>query len=167
MKTRDGFVSNSSSSSFIVCFPDGKPKNVSDLQKLLFDDKKKYYEFKSSDIAAHVWHDLKGNRALSKKKLAEELSREVMTNDATILLQFPMPGDPYGSVTWNSLLYESLSELYFKALEKRGSELSEHLMKTHPGKYYLFEISDNSDIEGAMENGDLFKRLFHVYASNH
>jgi hypothetical protein len=104
---------------------------------------------------------------LSKKKLAEELSREVMTNDATILLQFPMPGDPYGSVTWNSLLYESLSELYFKALEKRGSELSEHLMKTHPGKYYLFEISDNSDIEGAMENGDLFKRLFHVYASNH
>ncbi|KKK77527.1 hypothetical protein LCGC14_2852710, partial [marine sediment metagenome] len=41
MKIRQGFISNSSSSSFIVAFPK-IPKNQNELQTMLFGDKESY-----------------------------------------------------------------------------------------------------------------------------
>ena len=41
MKIRNGFVSNSSSSSFLVALPDD-PKNVEDIRRMFFPDQKLY-----------------------------------------------------------------------------------------------------------------------------
>ncbi len=64
MKIRNGFVSNSSSSSFVVAFP-RKPKNAKDVQTILFgDDKELQYLFddniiSTASIATRVWDDMK------------------------------------------------------------------------------------------------------------
>ena len=60
MKTRNGFVSNSSSSSFIVLLPN-KPKNVSDLKRMMFSRYKsseKIEEMTIKDIVARVFLDI-------------------------------------------------------------------------------------------------------------
>jgi hypothetical protein len=65
MKTRNGFVSNSSSSSFVVAFPK-KPKSFEDVHKMMFDGKDggiQPYDFVDglsySQIAKRVWDDIK------------------------------------------------------------------------------------------------------------
>jgi len=63
MKTRPGFVSNSSSSSFVVAFPH-IPKGVSGVHELLFKTDRTgvvdYYEYETSTtkVAAQVWDDI-------------------------------------------------------------------------------------------------------------
>jgi hypothetical protein len=72
MKIRNGFVSNSSSSSFILGF-DIKPRSVKELHSLLFGDMEhlQYYSdsHKTLDLAKRIFKDLKGKRALSIKGL--------------------------------------------------------------------------------------------------
>jgi hypothetical protein len=63
MKTRSGFVTNSSSSSFIVCFDyDQLPNSADDVKKLLFGDAERYsvydYETETGRIAEVVWNDM-------------------------------------------------------------------------------------------------------------
>jgi hypothetical protein len=65
MKVRNGFVSNSSSSSFVVAFPK-KPKSVEDVHKMMFDGEDgriQPYDFADglsySQIAKRVWDDIK------------------------------------------------------------------------------------------------------------
>ena len=64
MKTRNGFVSNSSSSSFVVAFPK-KPESVQDVLKYMFDGKEgglslEYYEdgLSYNQICQRVYDDL-------------------------------------------------------------------------------------------------------------
>ncbi len=65
MKIRNGFVSNSSSSSFVVAFPH-KPKSAEDVHEMMFNGKEgkiQPYEFVEklsySQIAKRVWNDIK------------------------------------------------------------------------------------------------------------
>jgi len=77
MKSRSGFVSNSSSSSFIIGF-ETKPKSAAELCRLLFDDMEfvQYYDkaFSTTDIANIIFEDLKGERAASAHKILETVA---------------------------------------------------------------------------------------------
>jgi len=64
MKTRNGFVSNSSSSSFVVAFPK-EPKSFEDVFQMMFNSKEgriQFYDFidgmSYTQIATRVWGDL-------------------------------------------------------------------------------------------------------------
>ena len=72
MKTRNGFVSNSSSSSFIVGF-DTIPKTVEELKKLLFKNDKILsaydIELDTQKAADIIFDDIKNQKLATKKRL--------------------------------------------------------------------------------------------------
>jgi hypothetical protein len=81
MKTRNGFVSNSSSSSFIVLFPH-KPKSEEDLMAMMFpkwkaDEVIKSYEgvtpMTIREIVSRVYHDIADNKTPENKYHANSL----------------------------------------------------------------------------------------------
>ena len=78
MKIRQGFVSNSSSSSFILCF-DKEPKSHEDVKKVIFGDKEKFMacwsdKFLETEQASKVIFDNLENikDAESYKKVAKD-----------------------------------------------------------------------------------------------
>lgn len=79
MKTRNGFVSNSSSSSFIVAFTK-KPKSVDDVMEMLFDNdvngKVQPYDFcdgtENQKVAERVFFDVNTNKRAKKSDVASE-----------------------------------------------------------------------------------------------
>lgn len=78
MKIRNGFVSNSSSSSFIIGL-DKKPKSIEDVEKAFFPNKENvradYYDDCLSSLIASqkIWHQLEGQKPLTEKKIIEEI----------------------------------------------------------------------------------------------
>lgn len=75
MKIRQGFVSNSSSSNFILAFNE-KPKSVDELKNLLFGDKETFgyrdFAVPTIDIAEAVYDQL--NKPLNLDEILHELS---------------------------------------------------------------------------------------------
>jgi hypothetical protein len=81
MKTRGGFVSNSSSSSFIVVFPQ-KPKSLKEVKKRLFNNQDGIIDFcdikiSHDFISTRVYHDLCNIRKASRSELYELFLRDV------------------------------------------------------------------------------------------
>jgi hypothetical protein len=73
MKTRNGFVSNSSSSSFIVAFP-RKPKSEKDVLDFMFGGKEGGIEGLSyRQVAERVYNDMKNLKRMTLDALVEEL----------------------------------------------------------------------------------------------
>jgi len=77
MKTRQGFVSNSSTSNFIVGFR-RVPTTVEDMQRMLFGDA--VYctwdeDYLTIDVAKQVFEDLQGAVPLTEKEILEEINR--------------------------------------------------------------------------------------------
>jgi len=82
MKTRNGFVSNSSSSSFVVAFPK-RPKTMEELARYMFGDKGfdgavsldygDDYVISNLQVVKTVFSDIQKQRKASPKKIAKEL----------------------------------------------------------------------------------------------
>ena len=80
MKIRQGFVSNSSSSSFIVVF-DQKPQSTKELQKILYGDQKTIVSynddtrFRTDQLSKIVFDDITNPENISSiDKLIEEFT---------------------------------------------------------------------------------------------
>lgn len=159
MKFRNGFVANSSSSSFLLGFC-RKPRSVKELKDILFGDMEylQYYDYsyKTADIAKIIFNDLKGLKPLSltkitkvvesgwfpglpdfwnRNRLSHKLERQFMN-------QFPEYKDV--GVYWNSdkivkPMAKQLAEKIRKAREKERTE-DEIALKKAVAKYIKQDV---------------------------
>lgn len=163
MKIRRGFVSNSSSSSFIVAFPH-KPKSEAELQKMLFGDEKMYnspYEdmqWTAQAIVEVVWRDLEKQEPSTLIDMEETVARGWITGQPAF--DDFCKGD---KTDWDAY------DAYQEATNKFSHKYAKNFANKHPdATVFSFEYSDNDgDMFSAMEHGTLFDRMPHLRISHH
>ena len=162
MKYRNGFVSNSSSSSFLVAFPHN-PKSVKDVQEMVFGDTKNFVHpydsvvYAVEQISQIIWDEVK-KQIPNNRNIINSAMHNVLVDyrDFEIPIENPQyPGD-----------YDFDYEGYTHA---NNQKVHGFMNKNDGCFFYHFEYSDNGGgkISCAMEHGDLFKNLPHLVSSNH
>jgi hypothetical protein len=176
MKIRNGFVSNSSSSSFIVIFP-RIPKSAEDVKNMLFKPNKKIYkglygdeQYSVEEVAETVWKDIQEQKANDTEAAIDELSGH--SYDDPDEPKYEDFEDSNGKTDW---------EQYGIACEKYGEKKLKEFFYIRKNKlkklndeqvddavFYIFEYSDNEgSYFAALEHGSLFKNLKHIRISKH
>ena len=159
-KFRSGFVSNSSSSSFVVGF-DKKPESVDELKTVLFGDAEVYgspygnQTWSTQEVARIVWYDLNTQIPATEEKVHDELGSGYFKGRP----EFPF------HLSNQKGVWESYEQKVDQALDR----CTQRVMKMLKGKkIFIFEYSDNDgDLQSAMEHGDLFDKLPHEVVSKH
>jgi hypothetical protein len=170
MKIRSGFVSNSSSSSFIFALPK-KPESVSELQTMLFGtdeglgnpytwDDKDIKIFPAEQVAEIVFRDIQDKHP-SDPHLIEEAMRGWDDGESF---------DTYERM--RDLPQEEQNRLWDQqariSKEKTDQARRKFMAETRGSAVYAIEISDgDGSIHSAMEHGDLFERVPHIQISHH
>jgi hypothetical protein len=181
MKIRTGFVSNSSSSSFVVLFPK-EPQNSTDVRNMLFKANDNFFQnpYSYDDdtdeswsievVAETVWNDIR-----NQQKNDFEKAKDMITS-GTLYGEGAPDYDHYDHIKdWNKKMEAYHSDMNTFA-EKKMKEFF-NLRKLKLQKInnepidiilYCFEYSDNDGTyNSALEHGDLFRNLKHITISNH
>ena len=167
MKTRSGFVSNSSSSSFIVGFPrDNLPESSDEMCSILFTPEQEFFGHPYSDcvypvyqIAETVYKDYVDFNNQSKEKQEEEIIQQLSNVvDREENLYNKLNYEDYKKFDWDA------HALYCR---RKAFDRYEDILKKKL-KLVLFSYGDeNGEYYCALEHGDLFDRMFHIQISNH
>jgi hypothetical protein len=173
MKIRSGFVSNSSSSSFLVIFP-REPKNEEDVKNMLFNRDQSlygYYDdfFPIEQVAKTVWNDI-CSQEKNDIEGAIELLRSGGSDDAPSYYQYEHIEDwrerseRYGEDLdeYSKRKIKEFFNLRKMKIDKiNGDNMDESVL-------YSFSYSDNDGSYGsALENGGLFDKLKHIEINQH
>jgi hypothetical protein len=179
MKLRTGFVSNSSSSSFIVAFS-VLPKTKEELQAMLFGDEKVYpnpyifnandtYGWTAEEVTATVWADLfSSTNSKRTGVISREEAIEVGISGYLEGAERPeMPSfnrnrsDKERAKDWDEY-QEQWNRANGKVMEAFLARVPEGHILTH------FEYCDNDgDYFQALEHGPLFRNLQSLRVSHH
>lgn len=156
MKIRTGFVSNSSSSSFLLIF-DKKPTSGLDVLAhiwpglgMIGNPYDTFECFPVSKAAEAVWEQVKGQKPLNKEQ---------------IVRNFSSSWEAYGDYNSREMSYDERT----KAAEAKGPELAKEFLAEAKGKYvyYVSFGDDEGSFGSTMEHGDVFRRIPHKSFSNH
>ena len=160
MKIRNGFITNSSSSSFIVAFPYA-PKSVKDVQKLLFGDEDLitcYDETaRTADVAKRVFSDLKNQRPNDMSSIVGNMDPDIDHSDFTSV---------------DGSFAEKMYQLALKRIAQHDadtfiSESAEILgVSKNDMAIYVFDYGDDSG-DGLFEHGEIFGALPYKQISHH
>lgn len=141
-----------------------RPKNVGQLQRLLFGDDMLYpcpwsdETWETDRIAQIVWDDMKG-----KKKMTED---QILLDLCGGFMSFTPEWDDFedeeGKVDWEA--YQKAYEIAARKYWKEWSE--EHSLDKHMMFCFSYADEDGS-MFGAMEHGGLFDSLPHITISYH
>lgn len=154
MKIRNGFVSNSSSSSFIVAFP-YKPESVEELQNWLFPYENHfvspYAEYDGRTWPVEVVAQIVFQQ-ITKEAPEEEIIKELA----------------YSTHYLSKFNHEDIN-VFRGMVDKDATKKAKQFLENNAGKFIcIFEYCDGvSDLESAMEHGNLFKNLPHLISGHH
>ena len=180
MKTRTGFVSNSSSSSFIVAFR-GLPESVDQLEAVLFHNYRgAIYDScycnsaTTREIAEQVWADMQKQLANGTVNPDDATLLDVLCMDSsdhvlmTLSIEFSDSTEERNDTYWDRYLTRSaeLAELYGK------KELELFRASTSDDNVFVFEYGDNhgtvtGNLGSVLETGDIFRSVGDVIKINH
>ena len=168
MKIRNGFVSNSSSSSFVVAF-DKVPTSAKEMKKILFRNEKEFknpyfypeerdsiFSWPAEDVSEIAFNDM--------KEISDEEAMQVVRSgyheEYADLDDFRV-GDGDG---WN---YDW--DRYTQTNDKVAQKIFKEFRKQHPNEHlFTFTyIDSDGPLATAMEHGNLFGRVPHIYISQH
>jgi hypothetical protein len=163
MKIRAGFVSNSSSSSFVIALKE-KPESAEELHDIMFPSGPTfvsgYYDaIPSVTAAASVYNNL---TELDGRGLFEEFNNGYIPGYE---VEYPL-------ILWDKTPKEERDRIYEEYRDKQNVETQrcvDEFKKRTPGcKYFIVEYSDNDgEFYSTMEHGDAFDNLEHVKVSHH
>lgn len=167
MKIRQGFVSNSSSSSFIVAFPKGMEVTSENVHNHLFGPA-------FSAITAYDWIG-----TFSTKEIADQVAQDMrgqtpnVDENITEALGGHIPGSPdmdrFKTRKPDGKGYDYDWDAYSAARDAFRLKMAENVKKEFAGQdIYTFEYSDNDgNFMCTMEHGGIFDNVPHMQISNH
>ena len=173
MKIRAGFVSNSSSSSFIVALVH-KPQSVEDLRKMLFGEKEYHHNFFSygdepsniptKDIAQTVFCKIK------KKATIKDMIESISCGWFNDYCDCPGRYDIHEDLNFNATDkkdFDKLWDMEHKENNKRAKAIIDMFRKQHKNKYYvIMPFSDNNG-ESMEEHSGIFDEIAYIKTSYH
>lgn len=179
MKRRFKFVSNSSSSSFIVKFPI-EPKSVQEVKEIVFGDEEFIYSSWGDDkietlqAATIIFNEI-GSQKKNDLERARELAGQIHDKGAPKYEDFTIPGKP-SQTDWNA--YDKaikeygekiLSEFYSlkKVRQTKIKKLEGKDVSNDSDIFYIFSFSDDTTVGAILEHSNIFKRLKHIYINQH
>lgn len=184
MKIRNGLVSNSSSSSFLL-FLDKVPKTIEETKEMFFPNENTFdnpYPDQSScisewpieKVAKTIFEDIKDQDSLTEEAILNELSHGWLKQtqpswdpcEEENQITYPPDGHTKEELdAWN----DKCEELWNK-YEAERIELARKYLKTFPTKLVtlLIQYSDSDgDYFAALEHGDTFRNVQHICISHH
>lgn len=166
MKIRAGFVSNSSSSSFILAF-EKQPKDMMDLKKILLGEDEIYcgpYNgncFSASTVAETVWTDMNKNGPAGLDAVAEEFNSGYLP-DLDVIER------PHCGLEDSDEVWRTKHDDYYDKRAKMARNIAEKFMEEHKDYvFFVVEYEDHDPLGGAIEHGDLFENIEYVRISKH
>jgi hypothetical protein len=196
MKIRTGFVSNSSSSSFIVAFQ-RIPQNVDELRVMMFGDRKTHAEVdepvSTYVLADIVWSDLQGQlgtKGLTRDEIAKRIAgggfpgepsfdyyrKPVRKADSAFQRRFGKNPWDEGLTIEEKMekikireLDHLIQEIYDRDVLQSASVVADRfLTRTKGATVFFLEFSDNEGgAQAELEHGDCFANFEHIRVSHH
>ena len=179
MKIRRGFVSNSSSSSFIVVFP-RIPKDEVEMKEIMFPNGEKtiqvYHDsIDTMDVARQVYSELLSfiNDSFNIVSMAHLVYSELLSfinKDNLDALTKALKklksksSHPYDYQEWK----DNPEKTQWKCYRSVLPSLLDLIDKTNDESVIgIFTYNDKSDFERVMENGGVFDNLQHIKVDEH
>lgn len=155
MKVTISHITNSSSSSFLVVY-DSFPKDVKEMQKLLFADRLEF---------PHPYDD---DKFFLTETIASIVLIETHTPTEDELMDFFRERTDVDLENYKLPEYKYNWDAYRRDCEAKARESMKRFLDSHKGKALsIYEYSDDTALGSSMEHGNLFRRVEHIRVSKH